>query len=117
MHGGVHTDRCCSVKLFEAPAAPWLVLGLVPRLEGGVDALQGIGRGGVLITSTTDSSVASLSAVVEVTVAGVVLVRDMVTVVVVIGFLFCCRVTIFGSNNARRCATVKVVGVRFGECF
>jgi len=92
----------------------------VPRLEGGVDALQGIGRGGVLITSTVDSSVASLAAVVEVlviTVAGVVLVRDMVTVVVVIGFLLCCLVALFGSNNARRCATVKVVAVRFGECF
>lgn len=85
IHGGVH-NRWSSGPSVEKP-----VLGLEPRLEGGVDALHGIGRGGVLITSSTDSSVASLAAVVDVVViAGVVLVRDMVTVVVITCFLLGC---------------------------
>ncbi|KAE9527879.1 hypothetical protein AGLY_012703 [Aphis glycines] len=82
IHGGIHN------RWSSGPSIGKPVLGLEPRLEGGVDALHGIGRGGVLITSSTDSSVASLAAVVDVVViAGVVLVRDMVTVVTTIDLL------------------------------
>lgn len=75
-----------------------LILGLVPRLDGGVVALQGIGRGGVETISFFPSEVV----VIVSAAAAVLLVKVMVTVVdVLLGF----GATILGSNKARRCAT------------
>lgn len=77
-----------------------LILGLVPRLDGGV-SLLGIGRGGVVILRTEASFFTSEIVAIVSVAAVVVLLKVMVTVVVLLGF----GATILGSNKARRCAT------------
>jgi len=118
MHGGVQAVRGFGDK-FPSATTAGLPRGRVPHLDGGVVLLHGIGRGGVVITSSTGSLCsfsAATVAVVSVVLVAVVLVRDMVTIVVVVGFLICCLGAMFFSNNARRCATVKAVLTKLGQC-
>lgn len=116
MQGGVQARRFCVDKLpLNAAATAGLIRGRVPRLDGGVDKLMGIGCGGVVTphAGSLFSSSAIVVAVVET--MGVVFVKDIVTTVVVVDFTFCWE-EIFFSNNARRWATVMVAAARLGDC-
>lgn len=87
-----------------AAAIAELIRGRVPRLDGGVVKLLGMGRGGVVTTISDTDSLFSSSETVDTAVetTGVVLVIDIVTIVVVVGLLLVFWVEIFCSNNARR---------------
>lgn len=109
MRGGVQRWRCCGKISRDADigggALAGLSLGGVPRLVGEVNVQKGVEHGDISASAT-----GFMFSILP----GVVFFSDIVTVVVVVGFLFCCSATLL-SNNALRCATVHLEVIGFGN--